>query len=47
MSYVYFLYELVLVYFSKSVLVALEFEPDELGGEGLGAEPEGKYKDED
>jgi len=23
-----------------------EFEPDELGGEELGAEPEGKYKDE-
>jgi len=26
--------------------ITLEFEPDELGGEGLGAEPEGKYKDE-
>jgi len=24
----------------------LEFEPDELGGEGLEAEPEGKYRDE-
>jgi hypothetical protein len=46
MSYAYFLCELVLVYFSKSVLVTLEFEPDELGGEGLGAEPKGKYKDE-